>query len=107
MATLEAAIEISEEQRDEVWIELAKERYHDFYEFMNRDEGYEMSPHQNLIGDLLMASASKQTMPATVRTSSPRRLARRFGRSSRPRITKKFSPTSRSSTTCGPWIIGR
>ena len=47
---------------EEVWIELARERYHDFYEFMERENEYEMSPHQNLIGDLLMSSASKETM---------------------------------------------
>ena len=59
---LEAAVEEVTALLEEVWIELARERYHDFYEFMERENEYEMSPHQNLIGDLLMASASKETM---------------------------------------------
>lgn len=57
-----------------VWSEMARTSYHDFYEFMNRNEelpegpdgeirkGYIMSPHQNLIGDLLMAAEAKRTM---------------------------------------------
>lgn len=62
MAVLEEAIEQSEEQLTEVWIELARKSYHDFYEFMVRDEGFTMSPHQRLIGDLLESSARKETM---------------------------------------------
>lgn len=62
LAMLENAIEFAEAERDKLWIELARERYHDFYEFMERENDYVMSPHQNLIGDLLMASASKETM---------------------------------------------
>lgn len=59
---LEEAIEYTDKELIETWIPLARERYHDFYEFMNREEGYIMSPHQNLIGDLLMASANKEIM---------------------------------------------
>lgn len=59
---LEEAIEYTDKELIETWIPLARERYHDFYEFMVREEGFTMSPHQNLIGDLLMASASKETM---------------------------------------------
>jgi predicted phage terminase large subunit-like protein len=62
MRVLEEAIEFTEEELIEVWVPLARDRYHDFYEFMNRDEGYIMSPHQNLIGDLLMASEAKEIM---------------------------------------------
>jgi len=62
MRVLEEALEVTEEELIEVWVPLARRRYHDFYEFMNRDEGYIMSPHQNLIGDLLMASEAKETM---------------------------------------------
>jgi predicted phage terminase large subunit-like protein len=73
---LDQAIDFTEKELLEVWAELAKHRYHDFYEYMNRNEGdsmdkdgnpvapagYLMSPHQTLIGDLLMASANRQTM---------------------------------------------
>ena len=59
---LEATIEQATELLEEVWIELARESYHDFYEFMERENEYIMSPHQRLIGDLLMASASKEVM---------------------------------------------
>lgn len=59
---LEEAIEYTDRELIETWIPLARERYHDFYEFMTRDEGYIMSPHQNLIGDMLMASANKEIM---------------------------------------------
>lgn len=59
---LAAALENCEEELNKVWVELARDSYHDFYEFMNREEEYVMSPHQRLIGDLLMASASKETM---------------------------------------------
>lgn len=62
MAMLEEAIDYTEKELIEVWVPLARERYHDFYEFMNRDEGYIMSPHQVLIGDLLMASEAKEIM---------------------------------------------
>jgi predicted phage terminase large subunit-like protein len=62
LSTLDATIDFAEAELDEVWIELARESYHDFYEFMQRENGYTMSPHQKLIGDLLMASASKETM---------------------------------------------
>lgn len=62
LRVLEEAIEYTEKELIEAWVPLARERYHDFYEFMNREEGYIMSPHQNLIGDLLMSSASKETM---------------------------------------------
>ncbi len=59
---LAAAVENCEEELNKVWVELARISYHDFYEFMNREEEYVMSPHQRLIGDLLMASANKETM---------------------------------------------
>lgn len=62
LAVLAAAMEHSEKELIEVWVELARDSYHDFYEFMNREEEYVMSPHQRLIADLLMASASKETM---------------------------------------------
>ena len=62
LATLEAAIDFTEEELLQVWAKLARETYHDFYEYMVRDEGFTMSPHQRLIGDLLMSSASKETM---------------------------------------------
>jgi len=59
---LEAAIDQADALLVEVWVELARESYHDFYEFMERENDYVMSPHQNLIGDLLMSSANKTTM---------------------------------------------
>lgn len=62
MNVLAAALEECESSLIEVWVELARESYHDFYEFMNREEEYVMSPHQRLIGDLLMSSANKETM---------------------------------------------
>lgn len=62
LSVLSAATDECEKSLIEVWVELSRESYHDFYEFMNREEDYIMSPHQRLIGDLLMASASKETM---------------------------------------------
>jgi predicted phage terminase large subunit-like protein len=67
MATLEALTEQCEAELIETWVILARDNYHDFYEFMARDEGddgmgYTMSPHQRLIGDLLMESERKETM---------------------------------------------
>lgn len=62
LATLEDLIEQLDEQLVLVWSELARDSYHDFYEFMVRDEAFTMSPHQKLIGDLLMSSASMETM---------------------------------------------
>lgn len=62
MDLLDAAVEEISELLEEVWSEMAVENYHDFYEFMERENDYEMSPHQTLIGDLLMASAKKETM---------------------------------------------
>lgn len=59
---LDECVEQVTQLLEEVWVELARERYHDFYEYMERENEYEMSPHQNLIGDLLMSSASKETM---------------------------------------------
>lgn len=64
---LEELSKLAEAELLEVWSGLAKHSYHDFYEFLNRNEGeeqegYIMSPHQRLIGDLLMSSASKETM---------------------------------------------
>lgn len=62
LRVLEEGLEHTEEELIKVWVELARINYHDFYEFMNRDEGYEMSPHQNLIADLLTSSANLETM---------------------------------------------
>lgn len=62
---LDALEEIIAEANAELvkeWVPLAKASYHDFYEFMNREDGFIMSPHQRLIGDVLMSSASKETM---------------------------------------------
>jgi len=62
MTALEELSEQAEEELLVAWAELAKTSYHDFYEYCVRDEGFTMSPHQTLIGDLLMAAESKQTM---------------------------------------------
>lgn len=59
---LDEAEEVAEEELIKAWVELAEDSYHDFYEYMNREEGYIMSPHQRLIGDLLMAAEAKETM---------------------------------------------
>ena len=71
---LDEAEEYADAELVKVWSELAKTNYHDFYEYMNRNEelpdgpdgeirkGYVMSPHQRLIGDLLMAAECKETM---------------------------------------------
>lgn len=67
LATLEHFVDQTEEELTAVWTDLAKTSYHHFYEWMARnegddEEGYVMSPHQRLIGDLLMSSAAKETM---------------------------------------------
>lgn len=62
LAALEEAEEVAEAELVKAWSTLAKDSYHDFYEFMNREEGYVMSPHQRLIGDLLTAAESHETM---------------------------------------------
>jgi predicted phage terminase large subunit-like protein len=76
IAVLDEALEQTEAEMLDVWAELARERYHDFYEYMNRDEGptedahgnpvappgFKLSPHQSLIADLLMASHNKEIM---------------------------------------------
>jgi len=76
IAILDQAVDATEEELLTVWAELARERYHDFYEYMNRNEGpvedskgnpiappgYKLSPHQNLIADLLMASLNREIM---------------------------------------------
>jgi predicted phage terminase large subunit-like protein len=67
MLALDHFMEETERELTEVWTGLAKNSYHHFYEWMARnegddEEGYTMSPHQRLIGDLLMSSASKETM---------------------------------------------
>lgn len=49
-----------------VWADLARDNYIDFYEFMNRDEGYVASPHQVLLGDLLMRAERAELMRAMV-----------------------------------------
>lgn len=59
---LEEAIEQCQAELIKVWADLARDSYHDFYEFMNREEGFIMSPHQRLIGDLLTSSMNKETM---------------------------------------------
>lgn len=73
---LDAAIEHTEEELLTVWAELARLRYQDFYEYMNRNEGetedangnpiapagYTCSPHQVLIADLLQSSADREVM---------------------------------------------
>lgn len=62
MNALDALEEAATMELEDAWAELARTNYIDFYEYMNREEGYVCSPHQLLIGDLLMASASRQTM---------------------------------------------
>lgn len=62
MNVLEVLQEAAEAELIEAWVELARTNYIDFYEFMVRDEGFVCSPHQLLIGDLLMSSASRDTM---------------------------------------------
>lgn len=58
---LDECEEAAEEELLKVWAELARNSYHDFYEYMQREEGFIMSPHQRLIGDLLMESESGET----------------------------------------------
>jgi predicted phage terminase large subunit-like protein len=76
IAVLDQALEQVEEELLDIWAALARERYHDFYEYMNRNEGptedgrgnpicppgFKLSPHQTLIADLLMASHNKEIM---------------------------------------------
>lgn len=62
LAMLEDAVEHTETELVKVWSEMARTNYHDFYEFMNREEGFIMSPHQRLIGDLLEGSMNKEIM---------------------------------------------
>lgn len=62
IAFLEAAIDEADAALTEVWIELARTSYHDFYEFMNREDGFVMSPHQRIIGDVLEAALRKEIM---------------------------------------------
>lgn len=76
MPMLEQAIDYTENELLDVWAELARVRYQDFYEYMNRNEGevedangdpiapagFDCSPHQILIADLLQSSAEKKTM---------------------------------------------
>jgi predicted phage terminase large subunit-like protein len=76
IAVLDQAVDHTEEEMLAVWAKLAAERYHDFYEYMNRNEGptedkngnpiappgFKLSPHQNLIADLLMASINREIM---------------------------------------------
>jgi hypothetical protein len=49
IAVLDEALEQTEEEMLDVWAELARERYHDFYEYMNRDEGPTEDAHGNPI----------------------------------------------------------
>ncbi len=60
--TLEAALEHAQKELDLAWAELARTSYHDFYEFMNREEGFLLSPHQKLIADLLTSAANLDVM---------------------------------------------
>lgn len=59
---LEQIVDVTEKEMLDAWVQLARTSYHDFYEFMNREDDFIMSPHQRLIGDVLMASASKEVM---------------------------------------------
>lgn len=61
LRALDEAEVYAEAQLVEIWSALAQENYIDFYEFMNRNEenadgtsGFICSPHQVLIGELLM-----------------------------------------------------
>lgn len=63
---LDEAEAYAEAELTAVWSELAQDNYIDFYEFMNRHEeaadgktsGFVCSPHQRLIGELLMRAES-------------------------------------------------
>ena len=62
ITALEDLAEQAEEELLAVWAELARDNYVDFYEYMNREDGFTCSPHQLLIADLLMAAERKETM---------------------------------------------
>jgi predicted phage terminase large subunit-like protein len=51
---LEAAIEQCDKDLIKVWSHLGQDSYQHFYEFMNREDGFTLSPHQKLMSDLLM-----------------------------------------------------
>lgn len=62
LVVLEDAIDHAEAELVDVWVGLARNSYHDFYEYMNRDEGFTLSPHQTLIADLLESARNLETM---------------------------------------------
>lgn len=62
LAALDAAEEFANAELIKVWKELAADDYGHFYEFMQRDEGYELSQHQRLIADLLMQAERGELM---------------------------------------------
>jgi predicted phage terminase large subunit-like protein len=50
------------EELEAAWAELARDNYIDFYEYCVRDEGFTCSPHQTLIGEMLMAAERRELM---------------------------------------------
>jgi hypothetical protein len=66
LRALEEAEDYAETELIKVWSELARDDYGHFYEFMNRDEGYELSRHQRLISDLLMQAERGELMRGMV-----------------------------------------
>jgi hypothetical protein len=66
LAALDAAEEFATTELIKVWKVLAAADYGHFYEFMNRDEGYELSRHQRLIADLLMRAEAGELMRGMV-----------------------------------------
>jgi hypothetical protein len=66
LQALDAAEEFATAELIKVWKVLAQDDYGHFYEFMNRDEGYELSPHQRLIADLLMQAEAGDLKRAIV-----------------------------------------
>jgi hypothetical protein len=66
LTALDNAVEFAEAELIKVWRTLAETDYGHFYEFMNRDEGYELSRHQRLIADLLMRAEAGELMRGMV-----------------------------------------
>jgi predicted phage terminase large subunit-like protein len=54
MRALDEIEERVERELVDSWSQLARDNYIDFYEFMNRDDSYEATGHQRLIGELLI-----------------------------------------------------
>jgi predicted phage terminase large subunit-like protein len=66
LTALDEATDFAEAELIKVWRTLAETDYGHFYEFMNRDEGYELSKHQRLIADLLMRAEAGELMRGMV-----------------------------------------